>query len=92
MRYSAMSYGTYRTLHRSTIGRPMMRQDTLPVNMPDPIRIGPEALARSGPDDSCTSACFRTGTVQPKPDAVSQNQIGSELVLYNLIRAVCGRA
>ena len=24
-----------------------------PVNMPDPIRIGPEALARSGPNTSC---------------------------------------
>ena len=91
MRYSAMPYGTYHTLHRSTIGRPMMKQDTLAVNMPDPIRIGSEALVRSGPDDSCTSACFRTGTVQPKPDAVSQNQIRSGLVLYNLIRAVCGR-
>ena len=44
-----------------------------PVNMPDPIRIGWEALTRSGPDDSCSSACFRTGSVWPKPDTVSQN-------------------
>ena len=29
----------------------------------DPVRIGWEGLARSGPDDSCTPACFRTGSV-----------------------------
>ena len=33
-----------------------------------PVRIRWEALARSGPDDSCTPACFRTGSVWPKPD------------------------
>ena len=37
------------------------------------IWIGSEALARSGPDDSCTPASVRTGSVWPKPDAVSQN-------------------
>ena len=31
-----------------------------------PVRISWEALARSGPDDSCTPACFRTGSVWPK--------------------------
>ena len=36
-----------------------------PVNMPDPAQIGWEALARSGPDDSCTLACFQTGSVWP---------------------------
>ena len=58
---------------------------------PHPIRIGSEALARSGPDHSCTMACFRTGSVGPKPDIVSQHPIGSVLVLHNMIRAVCGR-
>ena len=32
---------------------------------PHPIRIGSEALARSGPDDSWTPACFWTGSVWP---------------------------
>ena len=39
----------------------------------NPIRIGSEALARSGPDDPRPPACFRTGSVWPKPDTVSQN-------------------
>ena len=56
-----------------------------------PVRIGWEALARSGPDDSCTLACFRTGSVWLKPATVSQNQIGSGLDLHKIIRAVCGR-
>ena len=30
--------------------------------------ISLEALARSGPDDSCTLACFQTGSVWAKPD------------------------
>ena len=30
--------------------------DRYPVNRPDPVRIGREALARSGPDESCTPA------------------------------------
>ena len=58
---------------------------------PHPIRIGSEALARSGPDHSCTTVCFWTGSVGPKPDIVSQHPIGSVLVLHNMIRAVCGR-
>ena len=37
------------------------------------VRIGWKALARSGPDDSCTLACFRAGSVWPKPDTISQN-------------------
>ena len=41
------------------------------------IRICWEALARSGPDCSSTPACFRTGTVWPQPDIVSQNPIES---------------
>ena len=56
-----------------------------------PVRIGWEALARSGPDDSRSPACFRTGSVWLKPDTVSQNQIGSGLDLHEIIRAVCGR-
>ena len=43
------------------------------INMPDPTRICWEALARSGPGDYCSPACFRTGSVWPKPDTVSQN-------------------
>ena len=56
-----------------------------------PIRVCLEALARSGPDDSRAPACFRSGSDWSKPDTVSQNQIGSGLVLYNMIRSVCGR-
>ena len=37
------------------------------------FRISWEALARSGPDDCCTPACFRTGSVWPKPGTISQN-------------------
>ena len=62
-----------------------------PVNVLDPIRIGSEALARSGPDDSCTPACFRTRSIWLKPDPVTQNQIRSGPILHNMIRAVCGR-
>ena len=59
-----------------------------PVSMPDLIHIQ-FRLARSKPDDSCTLACFQTSSVWPKPDAVSQNQIRSRLVLHNMIQAVC---
>ena len=38
-----------------------------------PGRIAWKALARNWPDDSWTLACFRTGSVWPKPGAVSQN-------------------
>ena len=55
------------------------------------IRIGSEALAKSGPDDCCTPACFRIGSVSATPDTVGQNQMGSSLALHNMIRAVCGR-
>ena len=41
----------------------------IPVNMPDPIWISLEVLARSRPDDSCTPACFQTGSVWPKLDS-----------------------
>ena len=34
-------------------------------------------MARSRPDDSCTPACFQTGSVWSKPDTVGQNQVGS---------------
>ena len=44
---------------------------------PHLIWIGWEALARSRLDDSCTLACFWTGSIWPKPDTLSQNQIGS---------------
>ena len=56
-----------------------------------PAQIAWDALARSGPDGSCTLACFRTGFVWPKPDTTSQNSIGPGLVLHNIIRDVCGR-
>ena len=56
--------------------------------MPDPICIG---LARSEPDNSCTLACFWTGSIWPKPDTISQNYTGSKLVLHNIIWNVCGR-
>ena len=50
-----------------------------------PIRIGLEALARNGSDDSCTPTCFQTGSIWPKPDTtVSQNEIGFRLVLHNI--------
>ena len=52
--------------------------------------VASEALARSGLDDSCTPASFRTGSVWPKSYINSQNQIGSGLVLHCMIRAVCG--
>ena len=57
--------------HRLLLGRSV--HDRFPVNIPDPVRIGWEALVRSGPDDSCTPASFRAGSVWPKPDTVSQN-------------------
>ena len=44
---------------------------------------------RTRPDDSCTSACFRTRSVGPKPDQAIQ--IGSGPVLHNMIRASFGR-
>ena len=63
--------------------------------MPDPIRIpsgsARKPWARSVPDDSCTPSCFRTGSVWPKPNTVSWNQIRSGLVLHNTIRDICGR-
>ena len=48
--------------------------DSHPVD----VRIVWEALAKCGPNDSRTPACFRTGSVWPKPDTVSQNEIGPE--------------
>ena len=56
-----------------------------------PVRIGLEALARSRPNDSCTPACFWTGSIWPKHETISQNYIGSGLVLHNIIWNVCGR-
>ena len=61
--------------------------------MPDPIRIGTEALARSA--DPMTLIAHRlasnqTQSVWPKPDTVSQIQIGSGPVLHGLIQTVCG--
>ena len=32
-----------------------------------PVRISSEVFVRSGPDDSCTPACFRIGSVWSKP-------------------------
>ena len=62
-----------------------------PVDMPDLIQISLKVLAKSGPDDSSTLACFWTGSIWPAPDTVSQNQTGSRPVLHSMIRAVCGR-
>ena len=53
------------------------------------IGISSEAVARSRPIDSCRSACFWTRSIWPKPDTVSQNQIGSGLVLHSMILAIC---
>ena len=39
----------------------------------------------------CTPARFRTGSVWPKPHIISQNAIGSGLVLHGTVRAVSGR-
>ena len=50
-----------------------------------PIRIGLETLARSRLSDSCTPACFLTGSIGPKPDTISQNQIRSGLVVHNMV-------
>ena len=55
-----------------------------------PVWIGWETFARNRPDESCTLACFQTRSVKPKPDTISQNYIGSGLVLY-IIRDICGR-
>ena len=46
-----------------------------PLNMPDPIRLGSEALARSGPNYSCTPTCFWARCIWPKPGQAVQ--IGS---------------
>ena len=53
------------------------------------VQINLEALARSGPDDSCTLT--QTGSIWPKPDTVGQNRIRSRLVFHNMIGAICGR-
>ena len=67
-----------------------------PANMPDLNRIWSRSawkhwLKLVFMGDSCTPACFQTGSIWPKLDAVSRNQIGSRLALHNMIRAVCGR-
>ena len=54
-----------------------------------PVRIGFKALARSGPDDCCTPACFRTGSVWPKPDQAIQ--VGSGSVLHSMLQAFFGK-
>ena len=47
------------------------------------FRIGWEALARSGPDDSCALACFRTRSVWPKPDSQPElNRIRAGIAQY----------
>ena len=70
---------------RSAVGKGQIRKHRLQTspNMSDPILIGSEVLAGSRPDDSYTQACSRTRSVWPKPDIVSQNPIGSGLVLHN---------
>ena len=59
-----------------------------PVDMPDPIhipiRMGTEKLAGSGPDDSCTSACFGTGPGWSKPDSRPEpNRIRAGFAQYD---------
>ena len=56
--------------------------------MPDPIRfpirIGSETLARTGPDDSCTPACFWAGPVWPKPNSQPEpNRIRAGFAQYD---------
>ena len=55
--------------------------------MPDPIRIGSEALASSGLDDTCTPAFFRAGSVGQKPDSQPEpNWIQAGFAQYDLGR------
>ena len=42
-----------------------------------PVRISLEALAKTGPSDSCTLACFRMGSIWTKPETVSQDQMST---------------
>ena len=44
-------------------------------------------LAGTEPDDSCTPACFRIGSIWPQPDMAIQNQIGSGPVAFCQNRA-----
>ena len=41
-------------------------KSSVPVNLPHPDWIGLETLARNRPDDFCTVACFRTGSIWPQ--------------------------
>ena len=59
--------------------------------MADPIQTGSEALAPSGPGDSCAHQ-LGSGPDSFCPNlTVSQNQTGSGLVLHSRIQAICGR-
>ena len=62
----------------------MCSNDVTQTQQQPSIWICSEALARSGPSDSCMPACFQIRSVWPKPDTVSQNQIRSWLVLHNM--------
>ena len=55
------------------------------------IQIGSKVLARIGLDDSCTLACFQTGSIWPQNLTVIENQIRSRLVLHSVIWAICER-
>ena len=51
--------------------------------MPDRIRIGLEALARSRPSDSCIPACFQAESVWPDPDSQpEQNRVCAGFAQY----------
>ena len=51
---------------------------------------GPVAfLPETGPNDSCTPACFQTRSVWPNPDQAIQ--IGSGSVLHDMIHAFFGK-
>ena len=82
---SCMCVGVPFLFHPYLIYQPSIQ----PGSGTHPIQTGSEVMASSGPDDSCTAAYFWMECVWPKPDTVSQNQIGLGLVLHNMVRAVC---
>ena len=59
--------------------------------MPDLIRIRPRTARKRWPEVGLMVLPHRTGSVWPKPDTVSQNQVGPGLVFHSMIRAVYGR-
>ena len=66
-----------------------------PVNMLDPIRIQSRLAQKhwteAGPMFLAYKLTSRLDLLGKKPDTVSQNQTGSELLLHSMIPAICGR-